>query len=569
MTCIRIHQAPAILAALLLMAGQLGSAMVFAQVQSRNPQPVNFRVSGESQRLEMVVNTSRILTLDYNVPKLLVQNPKVIQASPLSPNQIQISALQAGVTSINLWDENDKAQVISVRVYGDVRELQDTLNALFPKAAIEATPLNSSILLTGHVPSSNDVSRAVEISREYFPRVINHMTVGGVQTVALEVKVMEVSRTKLREFGVDWNLLWENGFLIQSVSGLLSPAGAALKTDTVRLGLSNATQVNVLLRLLRQNNLAKLMAEPTLVTMSGRPASFNSGGQIPVPRAGGLGTTSVQYREFGTSVDFVPIVLGNGKIRLEVRPTVTEVDASLADQITGTPGFRSRRVDTGVEMKPGQTLALAGLIQNKVETSNRGLPWLAEIPWFGAAFRKVEHRVNEVELLVLVTPRIVQPMDPHEVPKCGPGQSTMSPNDVEFYWRGYMEVPRCCLDGSCPRCVNERGGMIGPIGPAMPYEEVGPDAQPGSEDIPMPRSSGGAERNVPQDNSSALRLRRPAPAAQQARIRMAVQPASATHLAPQRRQVRHNTNKLRATSRKTAQNQDPGLIGPIGYNVIK
>lgn len=570
----RLHpMRAAFLSAVIVLAGQLGSASVWAQDQ--NPQPVHFRVSGEAQRLEMVINSTRIITLDYDVPKLMVQNPNILQASPLSPNQIQVSALRPGVTTINIWDENDKAQVITVRIFGDVRELQDELDTLFANAAIRARPLNSSILLSGHVPSSEDVTRAVEIAREYFPRVINHMTVGGVQTVALHVKVLEVSRTKLREFGVDWSVLWENGFLIQSVSGLLTPAGAAVGADTLRLGLSNSSQVNVVLRLLRQNNLAKLMAEPTLVTISGRPASFNSGGQIPVPIAGGLGTTSVEYREFGTTVDFVPIVLGNGKIRLEVRPTVTEVDESLADQVTGTPGFRARRVDTGVEMAPGQTLALAGLIQNKVESSNRGIPWLADLPWVGAAFRRVEHRVNEVELLILVTPQIVQPMDPHEVPRCGPGQSTGNPNDVELYWRGYLETPRCCLDGTCPQCVGASGGVIGPIGPAMPYEEIEGESQPGYDTVPPPRSRGNVdppEPPRPGSNSSAAR-RQQRPAARAARRQTtqptSVQPAVAIRFTPQKPQVANNAHKRTAARPNSHQIKDPGLIGPVGYNLLK
>lgn len=561
----RFNALPAALCTAAVLVGLAGiEASLWAQ--ARGSHPVHFQVSGEAQRLEMVVNSSRILTLNYNVPKLLVQNPQVLQASPLSPNQIQVSALRPGVTSINIWDENDKVRSITVRVFGDVRELQDTLNSLFRNASIQARPLQSSILLSGHVPSADDATRAVEVAREYFPRVINHMTVGGVQTVAMHVKVLEVSRTKLREFGIDWSVLWENGFLVQSVSGLINPAsGLAGAGDTIRFGLTNSSQVNAVLRLLRQNNLAKLMAEPTLVALSGRAASFNSGGQIPVPIAGGLGTTSVEYREFGTTVDFVPVVLGNGKIRLEVRPQVTEVDASLADPVTGTPGFRARRVDTAVEMKPGQTLALAGLIQNKVESINRGIPWLADLPWFGAPFRRVNHRVNEVELLILVTPQIVSPMAAHEVPPCGPGESTAVPNDVELYWRGYMEVPRCCIDGSCPRCVGEGGGIIGPVGPNMPYEEIQPQQPSEESTVPVPQARRRLAPPPPSPNSA----RRPPVRSGRRHPVTHVPPRMARRPTPNKPH-RPNDSSTPGVARQISHEiAEPGLIGPVGYDVLK
>src|SRR4029077_7621441 len=143
------------------------------------------------------------------------------------------------------------------------------------------------------------------------------------------------------------------------------------------------------LEALRQNNLARLMAEPTLVSLDGRPAQFNVGGQGPIPVQQALGVTTVQYRQFGTQIDFVPIVLGNGMIRLEVRPDITEIDPSLRDTVPGVPGFRQRTADTAVELKAGQTLAIAGLVFTREDAVNRGIPWLADLPWIGIPFRRV------------------------------------------------------------------------------------------------------------------------------------------------------------------------------------
>jgi pilus assembly protein CpaC len=238
---------------------------------------------------------------------------------------------------------------------------------------------------------------------------------------------------------------------------------------------------------LRQYNLVKVLAEPTLVTVSGRPASFNSGGEFPIPIPQGLGTTSIQFREFGTRVDFVPIVLGNGHVRLEVRPSVSELDYSRSVTLNGTtvPGIRTRWVDTGVEMKAGQTLALAGLIQNQIETENTGLPWLSDLPWAGAAFRRVRERNNEIELLILVTPEFVGALEADEVPPCGPGQLTGSPSDTELYFRGYLETPKCCPDGSCASCAGDVGPatftLPNTFGPA--YEPIPAIQQPASASV--------------------------------------------------------------------------------------
>ena len=200
--------------------------------------------------------------------------------------------------------------------------------------------------------------------------------------------------------------------------------------ETISFGIVNGDNAFFgFLEALRENNLAKVLAEPTLVTVSGRSASFNSGGEFPILVPQSLGTIAIEYKQFGTRVDFVPIVLGNGNIRLEVRPQVSELDNANGVTINGTrvPGLRTRWVDTAVEMKAGQTLALAGLIQTRIEAQNRGIPWLADLPWAGAAFRRVEEQKNEIELVVTVRPELVDALDPHEVPTCLPGRADHQP----------------------------------------------------------------------------------------------------------------------------------------------
>lgn len=427
----------------------------FAQAPLAGRQPIHFQVSQPVERLEMIVNTSRIINCEYKIPELMIDNPTIVRASAISPTQVQVSALKPGFTTITLFDESKKEHAVDVLVYGDARELENLLMAEFPEANLRVRPLSSSVVVTGYVPRAELVGAIIRMAEDYYPQVINNITVGGAQTILLHVKLMEVSRTKLRRVGFDWANFNGNDGVVQTASGMVSSyslvPGAHSVTqsrgETVAFGIiNNANSFFGFLEALKQNNLVKVLAEPTLVAQSGRAASFSSGGEFPILVPQSLGTVSIQFRQFGTRVDFVPIVLGNGRVRLEVRPQVSEIDPTRSVSINGTtvPGLRSRWVDTAVEMNAGQTLALAGLIQTQVESESRGVPWLSDLPWFGAAFRHVRHQSNEIELLVLVTPEFVDALDPQDVPPCGPGELTTSPSDSELYLRGYLEVPRNC-----------------------------------------------------------------------------------------------------------------------------
>jgi pilus assembly protein CpaC len=452
-----------------------------AKAQFDAPAPaVKFQVKSTTERLEMTVNTSKVVDFPFDVPKMLVNNPDLVRVIPISPKSIQLSALRAGVTQVNVWDADGNVTSVDVMILGDVGELDATLKTLFPEASVRLRPLNSSLYISGYVPKAEMVTSISNVARDYFPNIINDLTVGGVQKVLLHVKVMEVSRTKLRNLGFDCSATFSaGGFVNQTASGVLGFDADGLVDigrPGIRFGITDDSG-NFLgfLEALRQNNLAKLMAEPTLTTLSGRPATFNVGGEIPIPVQQSVGVTTIVWHEFGTRIDFVPIVLGNGVMRLEIRPAVSEVDPSLADPITGTPGFRLRRADTAVEMKAGQTLAIAGLVQSREEALNRGVPILADLPWFGAPFRRVQNTRNEIELLIFVTPEFCEAMDPTEVPPCGPGQLTVSPNDAELYGRGYLEVPKAgCVNGNC----GPGGKMNGGLYESQPADGKSPPVQP-------------------------------------------------------------------------------------------
>jgi pilus assembly protein CpaC len=411
------------------------------------------KLTDASEHQEMTVNTSRILTLDARIPQAQVNNPDILVLTPLSPNQIQLSAKKPGVTQVNLWDEKGQIYSVDVMVFGDARELTMLLQSEFPHCSLRVRPISGGVLISGFVDQPEHVKSIVQLAEEYYPKVLQNMTVGGAQQVQLHVKVMEVSRTKLRQLGFDFAEISGKNIVYSGISGLLSGATAGTAPSITASGNTALFQVvnggNAffgVLQALRQDNLMKIMADPTLVTVSGRPAKFHAGGSIPIPQAGGLGTVSFTLQPYGTTLDFVPIVLGNGKIRLEVRPEISEIDPTVAITVSGTscPGLLDRGVDTGVEMQAGQTLAIAGLVQTRIEGQRREVPWIGELPWIGALFRSVNDQINEVEVLILVTPDLIDAMDPEEVPPCGPGMETTVPSDVQLFFEGHLEVPNCC-----------------------------------------------------------------------------------------------------------------------------
>jgi pilus assembly protein CpaC len=500
LTLRRLFSPPLVVSALLAVACQP------ALVSGEQPQPpsINFKVQRASERLEMTVNTSRILTLDQKIWKAQVNNREVLEQTPLSPTQVSVFAKKPGVTQVYLFSEDQRVFTVDVIVYGDAQELAALLKAQFPNSSLKVIPVSSNVLISGYVDQPEHADLIARIAEEYYPKVINNMTVSGVQQVLLHVKVMEVSRTKLRNVGFDFAHISGNNFLVSGVSGLISAAASQTAAATGATLPSTSAGgpsflFNVLdggsaffgvLEALRQDNLMKVLAEPALVTVSGRPASFLSGGEIPILVPQSLGTVSVEYKPFGTQLDFVPIVLGNGRIRLEVRPRVSEVDYSRGVTLGSitAPAFRTRQAETGVEMQAGQTLAIAGLVQSRDEAENRGLPCVSEVPYVGALFRRVHHQRNEVELLILVTPELVDAMDADEVPPCGPGMGTTAPSDFELYLKGHLEVPNCCPPG-CDQ-VAPGQGAAGAIMPqeGMIIEEDQPAGQASISSATMPRN---------------------------------------------------------------------------------
>lgn len=412
------------------------------------------RVQAASERQQLTVRQSQILTLDRRVKEFQVINTEILGAHAVSATQIQIVALATGITQINLWDEDDNVFAVDVVIMGDAAELTNVLTTGFPDAALEVLPINEGVMISGIVSQERDIPTILQIAARYYPNVVDNMEVGGMHQVLLHVKIIEVSRTKLRTMGFDWTQLsGANSVSVTSVA--VDPiTGGGFTVDV----FDGASRFIGLLEMMCRHSLAKTLAEPTLVALSGRAASFRVGGEVGYVQAiDNNGTAQIGWKQYGTEIQFIPIVLGDGKIQLEIRPSVSSLDRP--NFFNGIPAIKTSSVDTSVELEAGQTLAIAGLIESRVESERRGIPWVSELPYLGTWFRRVEHRENEVELLILVTPELASGMNVDQVPKCLPGSRTTRPNDWQLYMRGHIEVPKCCADGSCEECRKESEGF--------------------------------------------------------------------------------------------------------------
>ena len=303
-------------------------------MNTNSPAPVVEKIRAANSKIEMTVNTSRILSMDRPIPRAQVGNPDILDFSVLSENQVQIHAKKAGITTVNLWDDKDEVYSIDVIVMGDVKELDRLLRSQFATASIQLFPTAASTLIvSGYVDRPDNVNRIIRIAEDYYPKVINNMVVGGSQQVLLYVKVLQVSRTRLRNLGMDLMGFSGSNFGGTNVSGIITKANptqnllrtaAAFTTnnaETMQFGLiSGPNGVVGMIEALKQDDILKELAEPVLVTVSGRPATCNVGGEVAYPQPTGFGNISVAFRKFGTQIDFVPIVLGNGGCRLEVKP---------------------------------------------------------------------------------------------------------------------------------------------------------------------------------------------------------------------------------------------------------
>jgi pilus assembly protein CpaC len=402
------------------------------------------------------------------------EKPLIATILPYSPDptKILVTGSSAGTTHIRLTDVTGKVELIEAVVQLDIDLLRNLLERAVPTASLKLIPVGqTNVILAGHVARAEDVDIIIRVAGSIVgagpDRLINAMTVGGVQQVQLDVTVAQVNRTEARRRGFNFVANGNSVSLGSILGGLTAatagqipqaPIGAVgfIPGPGIGLPVSPPAGPNLvfgvipagfqgLLQALRDESLAKILSEPKLVTMSGRPGRFLAGGrQAVLSPSSGINGPGVTFEDIGTEVDFLPVVLGDGKIYMEVLPRVRQVNQTLgiSTSFGFVPGFDEQSVRTSVLMEADQTFAIGGLIQNLVSTSSEKVPVLGDLPFIGAAFSSVTHREDEQELVILITPHLVDPADCAQVPRRLPGRETRSPDDLELFLEGLLEAPR-------------------------------------------------------------------------------------------------------------------------------
>lgn len=425
---------------------------------------------------------SELVRTTHPFKRVSIADPKIADVVVLSPRDLYVYGKRVGYTSIILWQENTGKTLLDVTVTLDLTGLKERIATLYPDQDIKVHGSETGIVLSGTVSGPEIVDQVLRLSQTYLPRegsgkrgeegsgksgfgVTNLLKVSGLQQVMLEVKFAEVSR----KHGKDWSVsgavnqidtafagVFGLGKLGVDAAGQLAGATAGsvlvnfLGNDANIFGSFDNGEVTAALEFLESEGLARTLAEPRLVTMSGQEASFLAGGEIPIPIAQEDNTITIEFREFGVGLVFTPVVLSDGRISLHVNPSVTQLTPDSTIQFSsGTgasaplfeiPGFSTRKLETMVQLQDGQTLALAGLLQDNIRESVKKMPGLGNLPIIGALFSSTEYQQEKTDLLIAVTPHLVKPNP--EGSLRFPGDAFEPPNWYEFYLERRLEGRR-------------------------------------------------------------------------------------------------------------------------------
>ena len=402
--------------------------------------PAQEAASSETQTLHVLAGKSLVINLEARLKRVLVSNPAVIEAVATAPSQLVVTARGVGASSLILWDESGRSRMLDVLVDLDVTALRDSIQLAYPNEPIQVQAEGDRLILSGAVSGQEVIDNALKMAGAFSKTTVNSMMLAEPpheKQIMLEVKFAEVDRTKLDQLGFN---IFSTGAL--NTPGVIStqqfgpPTGSAGRTEvTGTIGaqlLGTATSFSLpdvlnlflfrpdlnlgaTLRALQQKSVLQILAEPNLLALNGRPARFLAGGEFPFPVVQGGGNftaVTIQFRPFGVRLEFTGFITKENAVRLQVSPEVSTLDFTNALTIAGflVPAVSTRRAETEIELKDGQTFGIAGLIDRRTQAQLNKIPGIGDIPIIGHLFRSKNLSRSKTELMVLVTPHIVDPV---------------------------------------------------------------------------------------------------------------------------------------------------------------
>ena len=452
------------------------------------------------------VSKGVLISLDRPADTVFVADPTIADVQIKSPKLIYLYGKEPGDTSLYAVDADQKVMLSRpVSVSRDVAPLQAALSRLQPGTGVKVSAVDKSLVLTGNVGSASAAEEVKHLAGGFVTddkQLVDRVTVDRPYQVNLRVRIAEVDRTVTKELGINWEVVTRPGSFVFGVatgnpvvgvpsSGgstltpiggapleptLLSVGGTSLglfnrnpgvggtATDSISAGFNNERNlVDTVIDALDQNGLVTILAEPNLTAMSGETASFLAGGEFPIIiPSGSIGQTTVEFKQYGVSLAFTPVVLADGRISMRVRPEVSELSNTGAVEISGTnsPGITTRRTETSVELGSGQSFAISGLLTNNNSDTINQLPGLGDLPVLGRLFRSTQFQHNETELVIIVTPYLVRPVSGRIA---SPTDGLTLPHDSDIYAGTRTTRQAEATGGAAPVGANGRG-LIGPAG---------------------------------------------------------------------------------------------------------
>lgn len=446
--------AVAIGAALATLAASAGRAQ-------EDPSVIQLSGTTHTARIYIPTGKSQDVRTSDSFADITVGDPAIADVNPLTNHTLSILAKKMGTTRVSVYNkEKSLVGIFDVEVGYDTARIEAQLKRRFPRAHLDVSSINGKLMVSGEAPDAPTVDQAMQMVKEFTPKAINSIRVDSPQQVMLEVRFLELSRTADRELGVQWSAFG---------SKVLAHAGTGSPTATENLGtlvatsvlsgsspygfllgrvVGNGVNIDGLINALEQKGIARSLAEPNLVALSGNTASFLAGGEYPIPVPGALGTVGIDYKRYGVGLAFTPTVLDHGLMSLKINPEVSQLDythevtiALSQNTSIQVPPLIVRRASTTVELRDGQSFAIGGLLQHTGNTDQEQLPWMGDVPVLGALFRSASYQKNETDLVIVVTPHLVRPMRPGDRMRT-PLDSTVPPNDRDFFLLGKNEIPR-------------------------------------------------------------------------------------------------------------------------------
>jgi pilus assembly protein CpaC len=485
---------PAIFVVFLYVAGIMALATEPARAQAV--------IKPSGAPIDIEVNKGVLISLERNADTVFVANPAIADVQVKSPRIIYLYGKDPGETSVYAVDSEQQVMLSRpVVVKRDVSTLQSALSQLNPGGSLRVSAIDKSLVLTGQVHSPVDAEEVKNLASGFVTddkQLVNRVTVTGPNQINLRVRIAEVTRTVTKVLGINWETLGRPGnfnlgvatgnpvlgvpasagsnvisnpYLPSTVGGSVSGTGiftrntaAGGTTDSIILGFNaGGASIDSVIDALSSNGLVKILAEPNLTAMTGETASFLAGGEFPIVVPGSLGQVNVQFKQFGVSLAFTPVVLTNGRISLRVRPEVSQISTQGEVEISGIsiPALSTRRAETTVELGSGESFAIAGLLQNSATDNLSKLPGLGDLPVLGPLFRSSQFQRNESELVIIVTPYLVRPSDQ----KLGaPTDGFVTANDADLVLRDLNEKPAATAGAAPASNAPGARGLIGPAG---------------------------------------------------------------------------------------------------------